>query len=237
MQDLNERPVCHRAEDLVTYLYGEAVESDARDFRAHLQQCDACRSEFETFNQVHESILVWRNEALGTSFNPAAMVAEPAVHSTQFVGPERKLSALAALRDFFSVSPLWLRGATAFAGLLLCALVIFAISRGWQRSVPVATGGGEPKVFTQADLDATLARELKAQAERMRQAPSSPQKDPQLVQSSSPRNEVARVRPPHKPRIKGLTQQERQQLAADLRLIPSGDDEELPFGVSDQPDQ
>ena len=71
MQDLNGRPVCHRAEDLVTYLYGEAGESDARDFRAHLQQCDACRSEFAAFDQMHESILVWRNDALGASFTPA----------------------------------------------------------------------------------------------------------------------------------------------------------------------
>ena len=46
MQDLNQRPVCHRAEDLVTYLYGEADEPEASDFRAHLQQCDACRNEF-----------------------------------------------------------------------------------------------------------------------------------------------------------------------------------------------
>ena len=78
MQDLNGRPVCHRAEDLVTYLYGEAGESDARDFRAHLQQCDACRSEFAVFDQMHESILVWRSEALGASFTPAAVV-EPSV--------------------------------------------------------------------------------------------------------------------------------------------------------------
>lgn len=237
MRDLNERPVCHRAEDLVTYLYGEAPEAEARDFRAHLQQCDACRSEFDTFNQMHESILVWRNEVLGASFSPAAMVAEPAVHSTQFIRHEQKLSALAALREFFSVSPLWLRGATAFAGLLLCALVIFAISHSWQRPGPVAQSGADAKVFTRADFDAALARELKAQAEKMEQTAAAPQKNPQMAQSSSTRNELARVRRPNKPRIKGLTQQEREQLAADLRLIPSGDEEELPFGISDQPNQ
>ena len=77
MQDLNRRPVCHRAEDLVTYLYGEASESDARDFRAHLQQCDACRGEFAAFGQMHESIVVWRNEALGASFSPTATSARP----------------------------------------------------------------------------------------------------------------------------------------------------------------
>src|SRR5689334_16242174 len=121
MEEINQRPLCHRAEDLVSYLYGEANDADGADFRNHLQQCDACRSEFTVFNQVHESIVLWRNEALGASFHPAAVVSESTIDTREFVPRERKLSALAALREFFSVSPLWLRGATAFAGLLLCA--------------------------------------------------------------------------------------------------------------------
>jgi negative regulator of sigma E activity len=232
MQDLNERPVCHRAEDLVTYLYGEAVESEARDFRAHLQQCDACRREFAVFDQMHESILAWRDEALGASFNPAAIVAEPAVDSTQFIRHERKLSALAALREFFNVSPLWLRGATAFAGLLLCALIVFAISQSWQRPATVASGPTEPR-FTKEDLDKAVA-EAKTQAVKEQQA-TSQQSNQEVVQAPSPRNEVATVHRSNKARVKGLTKQEREQLAADLRLIPSVDEEELPFGISDQP--
>ncbi len=146
MQDINQRPLCHRAEDLVTYLYGEANEADATDFRNHLRQCDACRSEFAIFNQVHESIGLWRNEALGASFNHAAVVSESTIDSTQFVQHERRLSALAALREFFTVSPLWLRGATAFAGLLLCVLVLFAVSRTWQQSAPVAKNGSGERI-------------------------------------------------------------------------------------------
>jgi anti-sigma factor RsiW len=233
MQDLNERPVCHRAEDLVTFLYGEAGESDARDFRAHLQQCDACRSEFATFNQMHESIVVWRNEALGASFTPSAVVAEPSVASTQFVRHERKLSALAALREFFSVSPLWLRGATAFAGLLLGALLIFAISSSWQTSAPVVKAPAEP-TFTKADLDRAVA-EAKVQAVRQQQATVQKSKDE--VQAPAAGTAVATSHRSNRPRVKALTQQERQQLAADLRLIPGVDDEELPFGISDQPDR
>jgi len=231
---MNERPVCHRAEDLVTYLYGEANESDARDFRAHLQQCEACRNEFATFNQVHESILVWRNEALGASFNPAAIVSEPSIDSTQFVRHERKLSALAALREFFSVSPLWLRGATAFAALLLCALLVFAISRSWQKPAPVANDSAGPK-FTQADLDRAVA-EAKTQAVKEQQATSTRSNDV-VAEAPPPRNAVATPQRSNKPRVKALTQQERQQLAADLRLIPSSDDEELPFGIVDQPNR
>jgi anti-sigma factor RsiW len=233
MQDLNERPVCHRAEDLVTYLYGEAGESDARDFRAHLQQCDACRSEFATFNQMHESILVWRNEALGASFTPAAIIAEPSVASTQFVRHERKLSALAALREFFTVSPLWLRGATAFAGLLLCALLVFAISRSWQTSTPVVKTPAEP-TFTKADLDRAVA-EARIQATKEQQA--TLQKSNDEIQTPTPRIALATPRRPNKPRIKGLSQEEREQLAADLRLIPGVDDVETPFAISDQPNR
>ncbi len=142
MRTMNERPICHRSEDLVTYLYNEASAADAQDFASHIETCEACRAEFAVFRQVHESILLWRNEALGSAFSPASQAArvlpEATSDSRQFVRHERKLPALAALREFFSVSPLWLRGATAFAALLLCVLAVLAISRLSQRSPQVA---------------------------------------------------------------------------------------------------
>src|SRR5260370_42287678 len=73
MKEVNERPVCHRAEDLVTYLYDEANEAEARDFANHAEACDACRAELAVFKQVHESISLWRNEALGSAFNTAVV--------------------------------------------------------------------------------------------------------------------------------------------------------------------
>jgi anti-sigma factor RsiW len=233
MQDLNGRPVCHRAEDLVTYLYGEAGESEARDFRAHLQQCDACASEFAVFDQIHESILVWRNEALGASFKPTAVILEPSITATQLTRPARRLSAVAALREFFSVSPLWLRGATAFAGLLLCALLIFAVSRSWQKPNPVANETAGVR-FTKADLDRAVA-EAKMQAAREQRTVQKPNET--VDRAPAPRVAVAPSRRSNRPRVNGLTQQEREQLAADLRLVPGADDEELPFVISDQPNQ
>ena len=237
MRETIERPVCHRSEDLVTYLYGEASEVDAGDFREHLQRCQACKSEFAVFNQVHESILVWRTEALGTSFNLTPPASEPAVNSTQLVNPERKLSALAALREFLRVSPLWLRGATAFAGLLLCALVVLAISNSWRRQAPIAKTNNETKTFTEAEFKDAVAREVKNQVEKIQQASLLAPKEITTSQKPSPQNELARTPKSGKPRIKGLTLQEREQLAADLRLIPMTDDEELTFGISDQPDR
>src|SRR2546429_8131072 len=156
MHEVKQRPACHRAEDLVTYLYGEASEVDALDFSKHLQQCDACRSEFGVFNQVHESILTWRNEALGIAFDPRAVAIDSAVESSHFVRHERKLSALAALREFFTVSPLWLRGATAFAALLLCVLGVMMVARMSRTPVEIVQNSKEEKVYTQQQLEAEV---------------------------------------------------------------------------------
>jgi len=140
---------------------------------------------------------------------------------------------VAALREFFSVSPLWLRGATAFAGLLLCALLIFAVSRSWQK--PNSVANTAETRFTRADLDRAVA-EAKMQVAREQQ--TNVQKPNATVdQEPAPRVAVAPSRRPNRPRVKGLTEQEREQLAADLRLVPGADDEEMPFGSSDQPNQ
>lgn len=235
MRNTNERPVCHRAEDLVTYLYGEASEVDAKDFAGHLQQCDACRSEFGVFQQVHDSILLWRNEALGSVFSPAAVSVESTVDSTQFVRHERKLTALAALREFFSVSPLWLRAATGFAALLLCVLGVLAISRSWNRPVQTASRDTEAK-YSQQQLD----REVKKQVDARLAQISKPQKANEGAtpeESGDTGNRVAVNRAqPKTSRPRGLNRQEREQLAADLRLIPR-DEDELPFVLSDEPNQ
>src|SRR4051794_35363486 len=105
---MNERqnsPSCERESDLIAFLYGEAAEREARDFQLHLQQCSTCREEAASLGVVRESITAWRDEAL------AGFVSTPV--TTQ---PQQK-SALAALRQFFDLSPLWLKGATAFAAV------------------------------------------------------------------------------------------------------------------------
>jgi len=244
MANINERPICHRAEDLVTYLYGEASEVDAKDFDGHLKQCAACRSEFGVFQQVHDSILVWRNEALGSTFNPAVLPVTTAVESTQIVRHERRLSALAALREFFSVSPLWLRAATAFAALLLCALGALTISRSWNRPTQLAIR--EPIKFADPTVEPRYSKQEVDQAvreaiARLKNQQSLPQADqalpPKKPTSNAGRNQLAvnRVQPKTL-RPRGLSRQEREQLAKDLRLIPR-DEDELPFTISDEPNQ
>jgi hypothetical protein len=231
MQKINERPVCHRAEDLVTYLYGEATAEEADDFSAHMQQCDACRAEFNVFHQVHDSIVSWRNEALGSVVQAPRVSANAVVATERFVQHERKLSALAALREFFSISPLWLRGATAFAGLLLCALIVFAISRAWQQ--PVRTATGDEKKYTEQQFRQEVQKQVEQIAkssQEKRESVVAPNDEPQ------PRPLVAtrRTRPRTQPNK--MTREEREQLAADLGLIP-GHEEELPFVLPEEPNQ
>ena len=156
MHEVKQRPACHRAEDLVTYLYGEASEADALDFSKHLEQCDACRSEFGVFNQVHESILTWRNEALGAAFDARAVAIDSPVELSQFVRHERKLSARAALREFFTVSPLWLRGATAFAALLLLVFGVTMLFRLSSKPVDVVNNNTQERTYTRQEVQAEV---------------------------------------------------------------------------------
>jgi hypothetical protein len=237
MRETFERPVCHRAEDLVSYLYGEASPTDALDFRNHLQQCDACRSEFASFNQVHSSIQIWRNQALGASFNPAA-AAEPTLDSTQFVRHERELSALAAVREFFSVSPLWLRGATAFATLLLCVLAVMMVARVSRKTAEIVQVDNHQKRYSEQDFQTAVnnaveqrVRELTAKNE----GPSTPAPEPEPKSpASAKRVQLAANRQPKVTHPRALNRQEREQLAEDLRLTLPAEEEDLFLALPDQ---
>lgn len=235
MRETYERPVCHRAEDLVSYLYGEAGPTDAVDFRKHLQQCDACRSEFTAFNQLHSSIQDWRNEALGASFNRAASVV-PFSDATQSVRHQRKLSALAALREFFTVSPLWLRGATACAALLLCVLAVMMVTR---KPVDVAKVSDPQKRYTEQDLQQAVNKALEQKVNELRadnEKPSPAVNDskPKSVGPHPNRVELAADHQRKTGHPRGLNREEREQLAADLRLTLTADEEDPFLALPDQ---
>ena len=237
MQNEMERPICHRGEDLVTYLYGEASIEEARDFNAHMQQCDACRAEFNLFNQVHESIVTWRNEALGPIASPVAAHENIPVVSPAVVQDGRRLPALAALSEFFSVSPLWLRVATAFSALLLCVLGVITIARWSQKPGEVVkTNNGDTYTRQQleAEVQKAVARKEAELIARQNSRGATEEQSEKKPKSQSNRVQVASGKQPKTERPRGLTRREREQLAADLRLSPLAEDEELPLVLSDQ---
>ena len=235
MEKINERPVCHRAEDMVTYLYGEATAEEASDFATHMRQCDACRAEFALFNNVHESIVAWRSEVLGpVAVRELQAAVQPIPASPAFVHHPRKLSGLAALREFFAVSPAWLRGAAAFAGIVLCALLVFAVLRLSQKPAPIVNNNNEAR-YNRQEFDKAVQAEVDRRMTEV--APRPVDKGDRAATNEQtnkkPRTQTAanRVRPNQR---RVLTAQEREQLAADLGLIQARD-EELPFVLPDQP--
>ena len=202
---MNERqnsPTCERASDLIAFLYGEAGERETRDFQLHLQQCNSCREEVASLGVVRESITAWRDEAL------AGFVSTPVAAQ-----PEKK-SALAALKQFFDLSPLWLKGATAFAVVMFFVLVGVVLFRS--NNADVNSG----VLYTAQDVD-RMVKEALAQ-----QPPVKPPAEikPEIVVAVKPlKPKVKSARVTSRP----LSKEEREQLAAELRLRSSDDDAAL----------
>ncbi|HKC63063.1 MAG TPA: zf-HC2 domain-containing protein [Pyrinomonadaceae bacterium] len=214
--------ICARSEDLVAYLYGEASQTDARDFERHTQHCAACRTELAAFGNVREAIGEWRHQALGTIVSTAFENN----NVTAFVStkePSRpKRSALAAIREFFTLSPLWMRAATAAIALIFCALAFIAIAHFKEQPNVVAINEPGKSSTTQGSNNTNVAK-------------TSDQSNPQNVNeiTGPPQKEtVANNRPqaprPVKSSSAGLQQ---QQLAKRPRkqILPRNlnDSEEL----------
>jgi hypothetical protein len=205
MKERDHSPTCERAADLIAFIYDEVSEHEAQDFQLHLRECSSCREEAASFGVVRESIATWRDEAL------AGFVSTPVTTTTN------RKSALAALRQFFDLSPLWLKGATAFALLVFCLLAGIVIFRNRERQVEI-TNHNPDAIYTRDDVNRMVNEALAKQQESPAETPVP---RPQSVKYQKPKNaQFAKSKRP-------LSRAEREQLAADLRLLSAPDDEPL----------
>lgn len=219
MNETTNPRVCERADDLVSFLYGELSDSEARSFEQHRQTCLTCESELAAFGPIRRSILNWRDRSLGKVSGFAATV------------PTRKRSAMAAIREFFDLSPLWMRGATALAAVLFCVLLGLTLTRRSEEPQPPAQPG---RLYTAEEFKAAVEKETAQQL-----AVREKQKEQNIVVGEKNAAPAPRQRPAtsrqqftvssNTPRRIGkpLTRAEREQLAADLRLISEEDDDSL----------
>ncbi|HXR99575.1 MAG TPA: zf-HC2 domain-containing protein [Pyrinomonadaceae bacterium] len=214
MKERDHSPGCERAADLMAFIYNEADEREANDFELHLRECSVCREEAASFGLVRESIITWRDEAL------AGFVSTPVATTT------KRKSALAALRQYFDLSPLWLQSATVIAICLFCLLFGIFIFRTPKRSVQT-TYRNPNAIYTQEDINRMLNEALAKQKESTKPSAEVPVEKPQLVKNQKPKNvqrsssdQFAKSRRP-------LSRAEREQLAADLRLLSMTEDEPL----------
>lgn len=171
---------CEHGEEMVAYLYGEATKEETALFRQHLDACAVCREEFAALGGVREAMGVWRAEALGTV--PSLNIEEALAPAAQVLpAAPRKRSARAALREFFSLSPLWLRAGAFAATLAVCALVALTLTRAEFRwgadGLAFRTGGTERIVkervevpvrsgYTDEQVNAIVARKVEEAREQ-----------------------------------------------------------------------
>src|SRR5205085_2276371 len=119
---------CEHGEELVAYIYGETSPVEANAFRQHLKGCAVCREELAAFGGVREAVGEWRAEVFGSI--PSLNINESLAPTTDaHTTPARRRSAVAALREFFSLSPLWLQVGIAAAALVVCALAALTFAR------------------------------------------------------------------------------------------------------------
>lgn len=181
---------CERAEELVAYLYGESSPVEAANFRRHLAGCAVCGEELSSFEGVRDGLGEWREEVVRST--PALNVAEriaPVVYAakTETQATEaprafeatreqtRTRSASAALREFFSLSPAWLRFGTAAAAFAFCVMVALTFARAevrWdsngfafntgvkERVIEKQTQAPSTQGYTQEQLDAAVRQNV-----------------------------------------------------------------------------
>lgn len=164
--------LCARAEDLVTYMYGEAPRNEALAFEQHLEQCALCRTELASFGDVRQVMTEWRQQALGTNASPAFEA-----DTARSFAPVRRRSALAALREFFTLSPVWMRAATAAVAIIFCALAAIAVAYFAQSPQTIIVEKQVMPGYSRQEVETQIAEAIKKHDESQLkdEEPTSPE--------------------------------------------------------------
>jgi hypothetical protein len=150
MKKIQETNPCGRGEQLVGYLYGEATQTEREGFEQHLSRCAPCRDEMAAFTQVREAVGGWRAEVLthAPGGGVAADLIRAAAPPRSFSIEPARRSAWDALREFFALSPAWLRLGSVAAAAVVCALAALALFnvevRRENGTLAVRTGAWRP---------------------------------------------------------------------------------------------
>lgn len=114
---------CAFAEEIVSYLYGEADEQTKTKFEAHLTNCKNCADELSAFGFVRSSVQQWRTEEFLLMQTPSIEI--PFEKSPEIIaGSTGKYSWFTNLRQLFTLSPAW---TTAFVAFAVCVGLTFII--------------------------------------------------------------------------------------------------------------
>jgi len=112
---------CAFAEQMVSYLYGEADAKEKYKFETHLKNCLACTDELAAFGFVRSAVLDWRAERFSKLPTPSFDIPVPEFKksfSTTVVS-DGNSSWFAGFRQMFSFN--LMRATAAFGILVICA--------------------------------------------------------------------------------------------------------------------
>lgn len=230
MNEETDRPVCHRADDMMAFLYGEASATEAEDFASHVDLCASCRTEFAVFRRVRESVSEWRSEVLGAGWRPQQIDEPERVPAFVTARPPHKATALSALREFFTIAPMWLRGATALATVVFCVLITLFVTSMLRTP---------ERVYSAKEFNAEVENRMAQLNKDQGGSTSSSAVSASVIQPGgsgeqiNPPSPLVKVKQTTRPRSRRfLSRAEREQLAADLGLKPANEEDELsfPFG-------
>ncbi len=214
-------PGCSRREELIAIVYGEATNPETQRFQRHMHSCAECTEDYAAFKGIRNSVFSWRQETLGFITQP-----ERTRRPTE-------RSALAAIREFLSLSPLWLRGAVALASVVFCLLAVSVISRSrpdTNSALTSSTTDAEIEKLVEARTKERLAT-LKAKEESSPIIASGNNEAVKPPQSGGKPAAITSKQVAINPERKPLTKAERDQLAADLRLTAADDESDFdPLG-------
>jgi hypothetical protein len=133
---------------------------------------------------------------------------------------------VAALREFFNLSPAWMKVAVGFASLLFCVFAVLAVI-GLRQSEPAVV-----KIDTSPTADqinVMVKQRVEDELKRLaaQSAPIVADNTPAPIKHTTDRHPNRAIDRHQNNARRPLTRVEREQLAADLRLTSSPDDTEL----------
>ena len=221
MNEVNIPATCDRVEERIAFLYGELGDREARTFERHRKNCLVCASELTRFGAIKQSISAWRDESLRLTAFDTTNLALPAQLQWR--------SAWAALSSFFELSPLWLKAASGFAAVLLCLLLGLAIVGKLPGSrQPIMSQPASEQAFNEA-VNKEVNRQL-AQLTPEKKSGNSDvilSDDKKLRRNKAFQKQLTLASTTPVSQRKPLSRAERDQLAADLRLVADKDDATL----------
>jgi anti-sigma factor RsiW len=223
MKEVNDAPTCEYSNELISFVYSELTDKESQQFKLHLNSCRQCSAELDSFGEMRDAIGAWKYQSLAP-----VLSTDQEAHDLRSA---RKKSAAAALREFFDLSPLWMKGAVGLATVLFCVLAVIATGKLNQNrsSVPVVK---TEKTYTQQEVDSLVAK-TRAEAEAASQ--TNVVKYESQQENVTPKNvEKNRIVVPQLTRSKRpLSRAEREQLATDLRLTSLRNDDSVDL-ISDR---